>query len=248
MLTGIDMTAPHTHQRDTGLDLLKWLAILTMVADHLRFLWPEQVWLFIVGRLAFPWFCLAIAANVTRSAPGQAFSQANGRYLMWLVLFSLLSEAPYRWLNVDSPTLSVMPTLTLGLLIAWGVHHRSHTAALVALGALIASTGAAEVLMYGMPGVLLPAAFVLALRLRGLAWLLPGVTAAAANLTDHWLQRHTVHPLALMALGMAFCAAPLGLAMLRHAWPQRIWRVGRWGYWFYPLHLALIKALIELGR
>ena len=31
--------------RSASLDLLKWLAIVTMVADHLRFLWPEQHWL-----------------------------------------------------------------------------------------------------------------------------------------------------------------------------------------------------------
>ncbi|MGA4815839.1 TraX family protein [Pseudomonas aeruginosa] len=39
-----------------------------MVIDHLRYLWPEATaWLFVVGRFAFPLFCLGIAANVSRS-------------------------------------------------------------------------------------------------------------------------------------------------------------------------------------
>ena len=56
--------------RSTSLDLVKWLAMLTMVIDHLRYLWPEATtWLFVVGRFAFPLFCLGIAANVHRQMP-----------------------------------------------------------------------------------------------------------------------------------------------------------------------------------
>ena len=53
--------------RSSSLDLIKWLAMLTMVIDHLRLVWPEISNLFIPGRLSFPLFCVAIAANVARS-------------------------------------------------------------------------------------------------------------------------------------------------------------------------------------
>ncbi len=53
--------------RLAGLDLVKWTAMLAMVADHLRFLWPDADGLFVIGRLAFPLFCLAIAVNVGRA-------------------------------------------------------------------------------------------------------------------------------------------------------------------------------------
>ena len=52
--------------RDAGLDLVKWLAMLSMLIDHLRYLWPDVYALFVIGRLAFPLFCLGIAANVVR--------------------------------------------------------------------------------------------------------------------------------------------------------------------------------------
>ena len=65
------VTAPVGRVRDGALDLLKWLALLSMVLDHLRYVGLSLDGLYVPGRLAFPWFCLAIAANVyrLRSAP-----------------------------------------------------------------------------------------------------------------------------------------------------------------------------------
>jgi len=101
-------------RREPGLDLVKWLAMLSMLLDHLRYLWPDTYGLFVIGRLAFPLFCLGIAANVTRTQPGELASDGNARYLGWLTAFSVLSEVPYRLLSPDSATFNVMPTLFAG--------------------------------------------------------------------------------------------------------------------------------------
>ena len=53
-------------RRDGALDLLKWLALLSMVLDHLRYVGWQVDGLYVPGRLAFPWFCLAMAANLAR--------------------------------------------------------------------------------------------------------------------------------------------------------------------------------------
>nr|WP_313955129.1 TraX family protein [Pseudomonas psychrotolerans] len=108
------------HNRDNGLDLIKWLAILTMVLDHLRYLWPSIDWLFIVGRLAFPLFCLGIAANIARSPADDLYTESNARYLIWMTVFAVISELPFRLLSSDSGTLNVMYSLMLGLSIVWG--------------------------------------------------------------------------------------------------------------------------------
>lgn len=232
--------------RSAGLDLLKWAAIVTMVADHLRFLWPSADGLFIVGRLAFPLFCLAIAVNVGRSRPGELFSPGNARYLGWMLAFSVLSEGPYRWLDNGSQTLNVIPTLTLGLLVGWGVHHPQWAARGIALGAALLAALATDQLMYGLPGVLLPAAMLIAMRQGGAIWLLPCVLAMAGNLTNSWLSEHPFAPISLIVLSTAALAIPAGLWLLR----QDDWRVpavGRWGYLFYPAHLLAIKGLQWLG-
>jgi hypothetical protein len=109
-------TLPVGPVRDGALDLLKWLALLCMVLDHLRYVGLSLDGLYVPGRLAFPWFCLAIAANLHRvqGAP------VSGRYLGWLLLFSVISEVPYRMFIDDADTLNVLPTLALGLLVARG--------------------------------------------------------------------------------------------------------------------------------
>ncbi|MDD2058933.1 conjugal transfer protein TraX [Pseudomonas sp. GD03860] len=226
--------------RSAGLDLVKWLAMVTMVADHSRFVWPSAEWLFVVGRLAFPLFCLAIAANVARSGAGQVFSAANGRYLGWMLVFSVLSQWPYQVLDVGTRTFNIMPTLTLGLLMAWGFHYPARGMRLLALGTLLVSLLASDVLMYGWPGVVLPSAFLLALRGGRGTWLVPGFVAVMANLSNDWLRANLAEPITLMTMAAAGLSAPLGMRMLRGQYSMHVWRVGRWGYWFYPLHLLLI--------
>ncbi|EJT83957.1 TraX family protein [Pseudomonas putida S11] len=148
--------------RSAGLDLVKWTAMLTMVADHLRFLWPDADGLFVVGRLAFPLFCLAIAVNVARTRCVTLYTRGNLRYLGLMLVFAVLSEPAYRWLDSGSPTFSVMPTLVLGLLVAWGVHHPLISARVLGFAGLLAGWLFSEQLMYGLPGVMLPSAWLMA--------------------------------------------------------------------------------------
>ncbi|MFJ4067800.1 TraX family protein [Pseudomonas sp. NPDC089996] len=223
--------------RSAGLDLVKWVAMLTMVADHVRFIWPEAQGLFIIGRFAFPLFCLAMAVNVARAG------SINLRYLGWMLAFAVLSEPPYRWLDPDSQTFSIIPTLTLGLLVAWGVQHQQLEVRLLGLAAALLGAVFSEHLMYGLPGVLLPAGWVLARRQGGLTWLLPCLLAMAGNLTNSWLRGHLAAPVTLLTLAAAALAIAIGCLLLRiDHWP--VPAVRRWAYLFYPVHLLLIKVLV----
>ena len=97
--------------------------------------------------------------------------------------------------------------------------------------------------MYGLPGVLLPAGWLLARRLGGLSWLLPCLLAVAGNLTNSWLREHLGAPMTLLTMAAAALAIPVGCLLLRVAhWP--VPAVRRWGYLFYPAHLLLIKVLV----
>lgn len=232
--------------RSAGLDLVKWLAMLAMLADHLRFVWPQAHGLFVVGRLAFPLFCLAMAMNVVRREPDTPLDRHHGRYLGLMLLFTVLSEPAYRWLDSGSTTFSVMPTLLLGLLVAWSVQHTQAAARLLGLVALGAAWTGSPCLMYGLPGVLLPAACVLAYRCGGAMWLVPCVLAVAGNLTNSWLMTHLGAHFTWVTLAVAAVAIAVGSGLLHCRW-HRVPAVGRWAYGFYPLHLLLIKALSTLG-
>jgi hypothetical protein len=228
--------------RVAGLDLVKWVAVVTMLGDHLRYLWPSLHGLAVTGRLAFPLFCLAIAWHVGRTATGSFRTARNGRYLAWMVVFSLVSEPAYRWLDNGSTTLNVMPTLTLGLLVAYGVQVRDPLARIGAGVALLVALLASPVLMYGLPGVLLPAGWLVALRFGGLNAAVPAALAVAGNLTNDWLLAHALTPWGMMVVGAAACSVPVGLGLLRQP-GIRVWPVGRWAYGFYPAHLVAIRLL-----
>lgn len=63
-----------------------------------------------------------------------------------------------------SGTFNVLVTLTLGLLVAWGVQHRTIESLVLAGGAILAAYLLSEPLMFGFSGVFVPAALVLAIK------------------------------------------------------------------------------------
>lgn len=239
--------SPHpSSSRDTALDLVKWLALLTMLIDHLRHAWPELYFLYVPGRLAFPLFCLAIAANVVRPKADNA-SGVSARYLGWLLLFSLISEWPYRLLVPTAESLNVMPTLVLGLLIANAVQRADIQARWLGAGALATAVLAHEWLMFGVFGALLPAAFLLALKGSRSRWLLPMLGCLAANYwAPFYADAARGDPFAWSVLAMCLFAPLLGLLLFRCRPPFAVPPVRRWAYLFYPAHFLVLVALRSL--
>lgn len=242
-MSAYELTAPVIKNRNAGQDLIKWLAMITMFIDHLRLVWPEMGDLFIVGRLAFPLFCVAIAANVARTGPGELLTAANGRYLILMILFAIISEVPYRYIST-SGLFNVLVTLTLGLLVTWGIHHRTWLAGALAITAGALAYLLNDTLMYGFYGVLVPATVLIAIKWPGILWLLPALLCVLINTRSSIVARALdLDTPSILALGTA-CAAPLlGLWLLRQSLHFNVQPVRQWGYWFYPGHLVALLAL-----
>ena len=236
------VTAPVGGVRDGALDLLKWLALLCMVLDHLRYVGLSLDGLYVPGRLAFPWFCLAIAANLHR-ARDLAVS-GRWRYLGWLLLFSVISEVPYRLFIEDADTLNVLPTLALGLLVARGWQQKALFDRVLALIAVTIAAVFSTQLMFGLFGVLLPLAMLLVFRRPWYFSVLPGLVCVAANQWQVLLNSDTL----VAKLGLAACLiAPLaGLFLLRHARHLQPPPMRRWAYALYPAHFLALLALRQL--
>ena len=233
----------HVTKRDGALDLLKWLALLSMLLDHLRYVGISADWLYGPGRLAFPWFCLAMAANLARDGA----RKTEWRYLGWLLLFSLLSEIPYRLYIPEPDTLNVMPTLALGLLVARGWQDRALISRLLGVSALLVAALFPERLMFGLFGVLLPLAMLLVFRKPWFFSLLPGLLCLAAN---QWrvLYESAQFGNFVAILGIATCliAPLLGMFLLRHATCLHAPPMRRWAYALYPAHFMVLLALRQL--
>ncbi|MCF5544619.1 TraX family protein [Pseudomonas salomonii] len=222
--------------RDGALDLLKWLALLSMVLDHLRYVGLSLDGLYVPGRLAFPWFCLAIAANVHRVANAPVTGQ--WRYLGWLLLFSGISEVPYRLFIEDADTLNVLPTLALGLLVARGWQQKALFDRGLALIALAAGAVFSSQLMFGFFGVTLPLAMLLVFSRPWYFSVLPGLVCVAANQWQILLNSGT--PVALMGLAACLIAPLAGLVLLRYGKNVSPPAMRRWAYTLYPLHFLLL--------
>ncbi|WP_339541102.1 TraX family protein [Pseudomonas sp. RA_5y_Pfl1_P24] len=228
--------------RDGALDLLKWLALLSMVLDHLRYVGLSLDGLYVPGRLAFPWFCLAIAANLHRARNAPVISQ--WRYLGWLLLFSVISEVPYRMFIDDADTLNVLPTLALGLLIARGWQQKALFDRGLALIAIVIGAVFSTHLMFGFFGVLLPLAMLLVFRRPWYLSVLPGLVCVAANQWQILLNSGT--PVALMGLAACLIAPLAGLVLLRHAKDVAPPAMRRWAYALYPLHFLLLLIVRKI--
>ncbi|MBC8998365.1 conjugal transfer protein TraX [Pseudomonas sp. N40(2020)] len=233
----------HLRKRDGALDLLKWLALLSMLLDHLRYVGYSADWLYVPGRLAFPWFCLAMAANLARDGA----RQTEWRYLGWLVVFSAVSEIPYRMYIPDPDTLNVMPTLALGLLVARGWQDGALVSRLLGAGALLLSALFSERLMFGFFGVLLPLATLLVIRRPWYFAVLPGLVCLAANQWRVLLKSARFgNELAIFGLIICLIAPLLGMLLLRHAQTFQPTPMRRWAYALYPAHFLVLLALRQV--
>lgn len=235
---------PYLPERDKALDLLKWIAMLSMVLDHLRYVGWSVNFLYVPGRFAFPWFCLAIAVNLGRKTARFPGPKVQWRYLGWLLLFAGLSEIPYRLFMQDADTLNVLPSLVLGLLVAQGWGHPLPITRVLAIGALLVAAVFQKQLMFGFFGVLLPLAFLLVLR-RPL-WLaaLPGALCLAGNA---WPQMFAGaawgDPISIGSMIACLIAPLLGLALLRRQLRFPLIPMRRWAYAIYPVHFLVLLGL-----
>lgn len=114
-MTGdIPLGGPHEWKRARpGLEWAKWLGFVLMLADHANtFLLDHRVpALFVVGRLVFPLFALALAEGVA----GRGELRAND-VLKRLLFWACVSQVPWSYFE-SAYALNVMFTLAAGMAV-----------------------------------------------------------------------------------------------------------------------------------
>jgi hypothetical protein len=229
---------------------LTLLALAAMTVDHVgRVLFPDTLFLRVVGRLSFPLIAVLLAQGAlqTRSLPrylarllaAAVVSQAAFAYAFrppWehpLAGAMLALEAPWLspvlgWTPVTLPALNVLFGLSLSLAALWSL--RAGRWRWLGPLALLSALLPIEYGLYGLCTVLLIHVVDTGALGRGVGLAaFAALSAAAAWLTGFWPQ----------------ALAPLGLALA--LWPPAEgvgFRLPRLVYYaYYPLHLLALGAL-----
>ena len=203
------------------LEALKWLALATMLIDHLgKMVFVSWMWeAHAVGRLSWPLFSVIAALRLAASPEGLAV-----RYRWRLLPWAILAQPAFRVVS-DGEQLNILWTLLAGVLLASSARRASWPLALLALAL-------SPFCEFGPVGVLsIPLMAKVAQR--------RGATAAA------WL----CGPLAVLAhLPLPLDLVPWTLPALL-ASPLAVWlrlpapRIPRWVYYaVYPAHLYALWA------
>lgn len=211
--------------------VLKWIAVLTMVIDHVgAILFPDQIWMRVIGRVAFPVYAYCLAE-------GFRYTSDYRRYLGRLALFAILSEIPFDLAFYGVPFSfahqNVFFTLTLGLILLW-VLERFREQLLLCAGAFAVLCFLAQALHmdYGAGGLLMVFAFYLAQQGTS-PWIGWGIFVFI-NLFGY---AGGVQWAAIIAL------LPIGLYSGKAGKKKQ-----RFFYWIYPLHLLLLWVIEKYIR
>ena len=210
-----------------------------MLVDHIGWLlFPEILWLRIVGRLSFPLFCFFIAE-------GLHYTKNYKKYLLRLFVFVIISQIPYYFATNTVYKLNILFTFLLSILIVKLIEKLNKDKVvlciyLAAIFLLIFASDFFSIFEYGLYGVLLVLLFYflknknLKLSLASVLMLCYSIflTLVFENSINNFIQCFAVLSLVLIYFYNGF----KGKFNLKYLF-----------YVFYPLHLfilVLIKFLI----
>ena len=220
---------PQQIQTKSGLtgNQLKLLAMLTMTCDHVGMeIFPQLLWLRMVGRLAMPIYAYMIAE-------GCRHSRDRKRYLLRLLGMGLLCQSVY-FVAMGSLYQCILITFSLSVLLICAADHVKAGGSWAVFGGTAAGVfflctilpdllpGTDFAIDYGLPGALLP----VLIYEGGIKGLLVGL--ALTGLKSGGVQ------------WLAFLSVPL---LLLYNGQRGKASIGKFFYWYYPLHLVVIYGI-----
>ena len=252
--------APKASGLNTDTNLLKLVAMVTMMIDHCgKMFFPQYNIMRIIGRIAFPIYAYCIAA-------GCVYSKDRFKYLMRIVLMGLVSQPLYA--NALAHTTnrmyaiqftqdpvgavvnyyvesfahpSIMLTLALGLLVIWSIRDRQLIGT-VALALLVWKIQGS--IDYGWRGVLLIVLFYLFIE----KWWL-SLPVMLAYMVWWGMLYNTYHAFGLHFGTQFFAIMALPLIYI-HTHSKL--KINKWVFYlYYPAHLIiiiLIQYAIQLAQ
>ncbi len=198
-------------------DILKWIAIITMLIDHIgKVFYPQIILLRIIGRISFPIFTYLIALGYKRTSSYED-------YLRRLLIFAFISIIPYHYFSYGN---NIFFTLAAGLVT---IHYLQKKNYIIPLGMIMLSEYMN--MSYGWYGVIMILVFSMFLndyKKLVISFLLLnlGYFLFRQNIT----QLYSI--LVLLILPMEYD--------LKYRLPRYFY------YWFYPVHITILLMIQSL--
>lgn len=235
---------------DRHLELAKWIAIGTMVVDHVGLLlFKDYLFLRLIGRLAFPLFCWIIALRLAEKP------ERSKAYMKRLFVWFLISQLPFAIAFHSNPegdilrslghTLNIMATLGVGV----GIFHLlrrlqagGSPALWLGVLALLFIGGKCD---YGVAGVAAIPILALAAEMSlPASAILAGFTGAASNLLTvavfYSLSKSEFY---WQLVVFALLSGVIAFRCLESN--TKIPRLPGWFFYaFYPLHITILVAIV----
>ena len=247
-------------KRSASIDLMKWIALMTMTVDHLKYIFPDHVLgLFLIGRWAFVFFAFVIALNL-HTAVEHNNTRTIRSYVIHLMVFSIISELPYFLMTASQgwKSLNIMPTLLLGVIcsLLLSANKNPWIKIAVFLLILLILLPVDQYLQYGLSGVLfIVCLYGLVQSSNWLGKILYGLLSTyyvvLSNLQNLDMTDTTVGVkfyvcLICLSLASALATASYLSSIRSRAIKLEVPAVGKWAYWFYPVHMLIIAAVSKL--
>lgn len=207
--------------------LMKWIAVLTMITDHVgRMFFPDVHIFNIIGRIAFPLFAFLLVEGFVHTGNLK-------KYMLRMFIFACISEIPYdlamqeTWLEFSRQ--NTIWTLTLGLLMLALCRKYQYSVWAVAGIAVVCCAAAALLRFdYGAGGIVL---ILILYFLRD----------------RQWLKYLAMLGLSVLWFGGTEIAAMISIIFMLAYNGKHGKNMKYMFYWFYPVHLAVlffVKILI----
>lgn len=211
------------------LELLKWLAVILMTADHinLHLLAGKYPFMYGIGRVALPLFVFVLAYNLAQ--PQAKENGAALRVLERLFPVAVLSSLPYMELSPELyalPHLNVLFTLAAGTAVVALIERPTRLRQILAV---LLFAGSGYMVDYGWTGIGLFICCWHLFRNPNYFW---AVSTAIHLVLLGNINMNQWALAVLPIIGLAFIFPRLNFPRLRNAL-----------YYYYPLHLIVIAAL-----
>ena len=225
-MNAITHPAPAFRLSSGSVELLKWIALVAMVVDHVNAVFFDRSldWATPVGRIAFPLFALVVAYNLAR--PGMDWRG----FVRRCVIFGLLALPVHAYLFSIAASwwpLNILWLFLVAFAVTWAMDREQPE---LALGIFLVGGALVE---YWWPGVgLVVSLWCWFTAGQRPALLVPvGLSVAGLCVTN----------------GNAWALLVVPLVLLVSQWAPTVPRSGRFFWWFYPLHLAVIAGMVLTG-